>query len=142
MIVTIAETPEDIAQCLALRHAIFIVEQGVSEAEERDGQDDLCTHVLARADGQAVGTARVNWSLTGIAKIQRVCVAADFRDRGVGGTIMRFIIAHVRKTGRASVIRLGSQTHALDFYRKLGFSEFGEIYMDAGIPHRDMEMTL
>jgi len=49
-----------------------------------------------------------------------------------------------RRTERTghSRVRLGAQTHALDFYRKLGFAVFGDEYMDAGIPHFDMEMAL
>ena len=35
-----------------------------------------------------------------------------------------------------------SQTHALGFYERLGFTAFGPEYMDAGIPHRDMVMDL
>jgi ElaA protein len=37
---------------------------------------------------------------------------------------------------------LGSQIHALKFYEQLGFKAFGPIYLDAGIEHRDMEITL
>ncbi|MDC0087746.1 GNAT family N-acetyltransferase, partial [Amylibacter sp.] len=32
----------------------------------------------------------------------------------------------------------GSQTHALEFYKRLGFIEFGDEYLDAGILHKDM----
>ncbi|HHY02857.1 MAG TPA: GNAT family N-acetyltransferase, partial [Paracoccus sp.] len=38
--------------------------------------------------------------------------------------------------------RLGAQTHALRFYEKLGFTAYGPVYDDAGIPHRDMSLTL
>lgn len=38
--------------------------------------------------------------------------------------------------------RLGSQTHAIGFYEKLGFAAEGPEYDDAGIPHRDMTLRL
>ena len=142
MDIRIAEGKTGIAECLALRHAVFILEQGVSEAEERDGLDGTCTHVLASENGVPVGAARINWAIEDVAKIQRVCVGRPSRGRGVGAAVIRFIIAHVRNGGQCSAIRLGSQTHALEFYRKLGFSEIGDVYMDAGIPHRDMELRL
>jgi len=37
---------------------------------------------------------------------------------------------------------LGSQTHAIGFYERLGFTPFGPEYDDAGIPHRDMRRAL
>ena len=37
---------------------------------------------------------------------------------------------------------LGAQTHAIGFYEKLGFTAFGPEYLDAGIPHRDMDRPL
>ena len=46
------------ATCAELRRTVFIEEQGVSEAEEIDGLDDICTHVLATSDGTPVGAAR------------------------------------------------------------------------------------
>ena len=38
--------------------------------------------------------------------------------------------------------KLGAQTHALGFYEKLGFTAYGPVYDDAGIPHRDMTRDL
>ena len=55
---------------------------------------------------------------------------------------MRFAIDFARRDGRFSRVVLGAQIHALDFYEKLGFRAFGDDYLDAGIAHRDMELTL
>ena len=52
-------TPEDMPAVLDIRRAVFMVEQGVSEAEERDGQDDEALHYLALKDDVQIGTARV-----------------------------------------------------------------------------------
>ena len=38
--------------------------------------------------------------------------------------------------------KLGAQTHAIGFYEKLGFAPYGPEYDDAGIPHRDMVLSL
>ena len=136
-----AETEDDIAQCQRLRRIVFIEEQGVSEADEIDGLDGDCAHVLATIDGTPVGAARIRY-LGDTAKIQRVCVLKSHRNRGLGAQLMRFILAELAANPRVNAARLGSQTHALDFYRKLGFEAVGEEYMDAGIPHRDMEIDL
>lgn len=54
MSVSVAPTT-DIATCLALRRVVFIEEQSVPEVEEVDGLDGEALHILAVADGRAVG---------------------------------------------------------------------------------------
>ena len=68
----------DLAACHALRRAVFIEEQGVSEAEEMDDKDDQAIHLLAWQDSQAVGSARI-LLLGDTGKIGRVCVLAPAR---------------------------------------------------------------
>lgn len=143
--IAIATDPRDIGTCMALRRAVFIDEQGVAEHEEADGEDDACTHVLARLGSIPAGAARYRTLQDAgrhYAKIQRVCVPEGLRGHGVGAAVIEFIIQQVREEKRTRIIRLGAQTHALAFYRKLGFREYGEQYDDAGIPHRDMELKL
>ena len=142
MDVRVVDDAAGIAECLRLRAEVFINEQNVSEAEERDGLDDRCVHFLAVDDNGPIGAARLNMLHTDYAKIQRVCVIKSARGTGAGAQIIRAMIDTVRAEGLRDVIRLGAQTHALTFYEKLGFVAFGEEYLDAGIAHFDMEMTL
>lgn len=139
--VKIAEHGDELAACMALRWAVFVEEQNVTEDEENDGEDTQCTHVLATLNGIPVGTARFQHIETYV-KIQRVCVPKEQRGHGIGAEVINFIIDQVSNNGPSESIRLGAQTHALDFYRKLGFVEFGSEYLDAGIVHVDMELSL
>lgn len=142
MEIRVVTSPEEVAQCLAIRHRVFVGEQGVTEDEEQDGLDGDCVHILARIGETPVGAARINFASPDYAKIQRVAVLAEARGQGVGAAIIRRILAFLREDGRRGRVRLGSQTHALDFYAKLGFQPIGEEYLDARIPHRDMERRL
>ena len=135
-------SPADIAKCLLIRAEVFIDEQNVSEEEERDGLDDQCVHFLATEGSEVIGAARLNYLNNDYAKIQRVCVRKSSRGDGTGAGIIRAMIEQVRSDGQCSVVRLGAQTHAIPFYEKLGFIAFGEEYVDAGIPHFDMELKL
>ncbi|QFT58341.1 putative N-acetyltransferase YjcF [Sulfitobacter sp. THAF37] len=138
MTVTVAPT-EDLETCLNLRRIVFMDEQGVSEAEEIDGLDEDCLHLLAREGDLPVGTARVYFDQD-IAKIGRVCVLKSHRGTGLGAALIRAALA--ASEGRAVRAKLGAQTHALGFYRTLGFIPVGPVYDDAGIPHRDMVRAL
>lgn len=135
------EFVEDPAPCLDLRRRVFIEEQGVSEADEVDGLDGACRHLLARVSGKPVGAARLR-VLGDVAKIQRVCVLPDHRGTGLGAAMIRDLIAAARATPGVRQVRLGSQTHAIGFYERLGFTAEGPEYDDAGIPHRDMILPL
>ena len=134
MTVTIERT-EDLDACLGLRRTVFIEEQGVSEADEIDDLDAQALHLLAKQADRPVGTARVVFA-DGIAKIGRVCVLPEARGTGLGAALIRAALEASR--GKAQQARLGAQTHALGFYERLGFTAFGPVYDDAGIPHRDM----
>ena len=137
---TISQT-DDLATCHDLRRIVFMEEQGVSEADERDGRDGEALHVLATRDGEALGCARI--LLNGeVAKIGRVCVLKDARGTGLGAAIILRCLDVARAQPGVTTARLGAQTHALSFYEKLGFEAFGPVYDDAGIPHRDMERAL
>lgn len=131
------EETRDIPTCRALRRTVFIEEQGVSEAVEVDDLDSEAIHLLALKDGQAVGSARL-LVLGETGKIGRVCVLREGRGQGIGAALIRAAVARLRQVDGVKRAKLGAQTHALGFYGGLGFVPVGEVYLDAGIAHRDM----
>ncbi|MEO9863959.1 MAG: GNAT family N-acetyltransferase [Yoonia sp.] len=128
---------DDYAPCIALRRAVFIEEQGISEAEEMDDLDESAIHMLATVDGQPAGTARLLLQ-DDIGKIGRICVLSDYRGTGLGARIVEAAMDHLRTLPNIKRAKLGSQDHAIGFYEKLGFVGYGPFYDDAGIPHQDM----
>ena len=127
----------DIAACRALRRTVFIEEQGVSEADEVDDLDGQAVHILATLDGVPVGSARLlTYGDTG--KVGRVCVLVRARGTGLGAALMQAAVAEFRTMPGITTVKLGAQLHALAFYQRLGFAPYGEVFMDAGIAHRNM----
>ena len=124
-------------QASEIRRQVFIEEQAVPQEEEWDGRDDECLHFLARLDGQPGGTAR----LLPDGHIGRVAVLAAGRGRGIGLALMQAAIEAARERGHAHA-ELAAQTHALAFYRRLGFEAYGPEFLDAGIAHRNMRLDL
>lgn len=120
-----------------IRRVVFIEEQQVPLEEEWDGRDDTCRHFLALRGDTALGTAR----LLPDGHIGRVAVRREARGLGIGVALMQAAIASARRLGHAQV-ELAAQTHALAFYENLGFTAFGEVFMEAGIPHRNMRLLL
>lgn len=123
--------------CSHIRRVVFIQEQGVDESEELDALDPECTHFLIR-DGQIpCGTAR----LLPDGHIGRVAILETHRGLGLGARLMYHVIAYARSQ-QFTHCELSAQTHAMGFYEQMGFVAQGEIYLDAGIPHRDMTLDL
>lgn len=140
MSVEISRT-DDLETCLKLRFEVFVDEQGVPPEIERDAYDEIAIHLLARKDGEALGTARILPN-GDIGKIGRVCVVKSARGTGLGAALIKAALDEMRADGRFTKAALGSQVHAIPFYEKLGFAAYGEDFDDAGIPHRMMERKL
>lgn len=141
IIVVNVEDESGIQKCKEIRKEVFIEGQNVPENIEWDGKDNESDHYLLSCNNIPAGTVRIRY-LEDVAKIERVAILKSYRGMGLGKEIMLKIISNLKKNKNLSKIRLGSQTHAISFYKKLGFKLCGEEYMDAGIPHINMEMIL
>ena len=133
-----ADWDQEATRLMALRSAVFIAEQGVAAEEEYDGLDPGCVHVVAEtATGQTVGTGR----LLPDGRIGRMAVAAPWRGSGVGRALLEALLASARQRGMQTV-RLNAQIQALGFYERCGFQAEGQEFIEAGIMHRRMYLTL
>lgn len=130
-------SPEEYQICLDIRNEVFIKEQSVTIEEEVDSLEDACLHFLLYKDNTPVATARLFPVSDECCKIQRVAVLKKYRRKGYGKVIIINLIDYA-KTNHYKKIKLSAQTNALRFYEKLGFTAYGEVYMDANIPHRAM----
>ena len=128
-------------EAFSIRHEVFILEQGVPEDLELDEFDPSAFHALAYEGNQCIGTARLVKLGSSGAQIGRMAVLASFRGQGIGQQILAGLIALAKSQGISTLV-LHAQTTAIPFYEKLGFMAEGSIYDEAGIPHRNMMLTL
>lgn len=121
-----------------IRFAVFVGEQKVPPEIELDEMDETALHAVAfDAAGRPVGTGR----LLADGKIGRMAVVPEMRRRGVGAQILEALVGEARRRGLAGV-KLSAQVAAVGFYRAHGFVAEGEVYEEAGIPHRIMRRSL
>ena len=126
------------AQASPIRFTVFVEEQRVPVEIEWDDQDEKSIHALAYdKQGTAIATGR----LLPDGHIGRMAVLKEWRGKGVGAAILRRLIGVARERGDQE-IELFAQTHAIEFYRRHGFVEQGEIFEEAGIPHQAMRKRL
>jgi predicted GNAT family N-acyltransferase len=128
---------------LALRHAVFVSEQGVPVELEVDEHDDTALHLVALDGDRIVGTCRVVMgpSPTPVAKFGRLVVARDARGTGIGSALLAEAERRAR-AGSAEQMVLTAQTAAMGLYERAGYTARGAVFLDAGIEHRTMEKPL
>lgn len=142
--------PGDRAAAYAVRHDVFVLEQGVPVDLELDELDEDADHVVAYAGELAVGAGRLVVEPAGFAgtdpalgpvgHLGRLAVRPAARGTGLGVALVRAIEARAVQRGLRVVV-LGAQTHAIGFYERLGYTAYGEVFDDAGLPHRWMCRT-
>jgi predicted GNAT family N-acyltransferase len=136
--IRLASWIEDNKALRLLREAVFIKEQSVPVELEWDGEDGAALHLLATDDNDhPLGTAR----MLADGHIGRVAVLREWRNRGVGQALMLRMLQEAQARAYPEVF-LDAQIDALGFYQRLGFQAEGEVFMDAGIPHRHMRLSL
>ncbi|KJG02709.1 GNAT family N-acetyltransferase [Photobacterium angustum] len=120
-----------------VREQVFIKEQQIDPEIEFDGLDTQAVHVLVVDSEQPLGTGRI----LADGHIGRIAIMKAARGKGLGVKVVQALVEYAKQQGYPRV-DLGAQTHAVDFYRKLGFTPYGEEFMEANIPHQAMEQML
>jgi len=138
MKVTAVTDADGLAAALGVRFEVFVEEQGVSADSEADHLDDdpRTLHCLAVTDdddffGGSVAPGYVPGIASGpppgtVLATGRLLAphteAAALARYGEGGTVR---------------VELSAQDQAMPFYERLGYTAYGEAYLDEGISHHD-----
>lgn len=135
---------DDVYDLLALRSAIFVVEQ-TCVFLDADGADRAAWHLLGRADdGGAGGTGgRLVAYLRCIdpgmkyaePSIGRVVVAHGARLEGLGRALMEEGLLRTAAAWPGADVVINAQLRLAPFYRSLGFVVEGSPYDEDGIEH-------
>ncbi|MCW8899242.1 MAG: GNAT family N-acetyltransferase [Gammaproteobacteria bacterium] len=117
-----------------IRTSVFIKEQHVPVELEWDEFDNDSAHILAYYDNKPVGTAR----LLKDGHIGRMSVLKEYGNRKIGENMLKYMLAMAQECS-IMTIKLSAQEHAVGFYKKYGFTVTSDRYLDAEIPHYNMQ---
>ena len=108
--------------------------------QDVDNKDQKALHIMGMKNGQVVAYTRVfkPGDYFDNVSIGRVVVRQDQRKYGLGKQIMLATMAAIDQRFPNKPIEISAQSYLLKFYTDLGFSAFGEEYLEDGIPHRRM----
>lgn len=119
---------------------MFVDEQGVDPAADRDGRDGEALHLVALRGNDLVGTCRVIVE-EGVGRLGRMAVEPDLRGGGIGAEILAEAERACEAAG-AERMRLHAQISARALYERAGYETAGEVFLEEGIEHVTMEKPL
>lgn len=125
-----------------LRSEVFFLEQKITEEEfDAADRDPSTIHLWSSDDNGMVGYLRIvhspdsAGSHEGIAdSLGRMVVRADSRGQGIAEALM----ARALEITAGAPLYLHAQDYVTGLYEKFGFEPRGELFDEAGIPHRLM----
>jgi YbgC/YbaW family acyl-CoA thioester hydrolase len=134
-----AQLQED---AMRVRIEVFVEEQQIPLAMERDPADETSLHLVAyNRLGQAVATGRLLPAQAGTARIGRMAVKRVLRRAQLGSQVLTALVEAARVRGDQQVL-VHAQRVAEGFYAGSGFVPQGEGFEEVGLPHIEMVRSL
>ncbi len=134
----------DISWHFAIRHQVFVEEQGVmvfTDVDDRDS-DPVTIHVVAAHGQRAAGTVRLYAvDENGLWKGDRLAVLPAHRSSIVGAQLVRYAVATAATAG-GTVMDAHVQVQNTRFFERLGWSRSGDVTPYHGLPHQPMSIDL
>ena len=114
---------------------------GMNRGTEKDKYDSSAFHLVAVCNHRVIGSARLRELSEELGSIAYVSVLPEFRNQGIGTKLIEKLIEKAKEKNLKR-LRLMTRLTALDFYKRLGFLETGELVNFLDIPHMFMVFNM
>lgn len=131
-------TTRQLYEIVRSRTEIFLLEQRII-CQDFDGVDYEALHCFFEEEGRVVAYLRA-YKAEGAVKIGRVLSLTH--GAGLGRRLMEEALPIIREKFSCHRIIVHAQKQAAGFYEKLGFSVTSLEYLEEGIPHISMELSI
>jgi ElaA protein len=136
-------TTKELYAILRLRSEVFVVEQNCVFLD-MDNKDLDCHHLMGWEGDQLLGYSRI--LRKGISyeesSIGRIVTSPAARGRGIGRDLLIQSISTLYSLYGKGDIRIGAQYYLKGFYGSFGFVQKGDIYLEDGIEHIEMLLSI
>ncbi len=141
--IIIPVTEDELELYYKLRFEILRKPWGQPENSVRDEWEENSFHVLMLDEnGKAIATGRLQYNSESEGQIRSMAVAEEFRSKGLGSEILKFLEKHAIEKGIHNII-LDARDNAVNFYLKNGYVVDGDSYVLFGtIPHFRMSKKI
>lgn len=111
------KTTDQLKDAYAVRKAVFVKEQQIDLKIEIDEHETSSEHFVVYNNNQPIGAGRLR-IFPDYAKVERICILKEARQRGVGTFLMNFIEQFAIQN-EINKLSLSAQTEATPFYENL-----------------------
>lgn len=124
------------------RYEVFGCEQKIFEVNDFDDLDKVSYHVFLYDSKKIIAYLRIipkeysHYENTGIG---RVLVLKKYRGNNIAKKMIETAINFITEVLKENSISLSAQEYISSLYKKCGFIPVSDVYMEAGIPHIEME---
>lgn len=129
----------ELYEILKLRQSVFVVEQNCPY-NDIDEYDPISIHLMLIDNDELIAYARVLEKNTRYDEVSigRFLVKKGYRKEGYGDKIFTRAIDYIKDDMHEDTIRIQAQTYMKEYYKKKGFKEISDVYLEDDIEHVDM----
>lgn len=132
-------TTAELYELLKARAEIFVVEQNCIY-QDLDDRDYDSLHVFYEESGKVLAYLRAFPKEEGVVQMGRVLTIEH--GIGLGGKLLRAGMDSIKEKFQPQKIYIEAQSYATGYYEREGFTICSEEFLEDGIPHVQMEVTL
>ncbi len=134
-------TLDELYEIMRARQEVFVVEQDCVYLDA-DGKDKNAYHVFIEENGKILAALRVLDRGVSYADVSIGRVITTRRGSGLGEKIILAGIKTAKEKFGADKIRISAQVQASGFYKKYGFKQVSDIYLEDNIDHFEMVLEV
>ena len=132
-------TAMDMMHVLDIRNKVFVIGQNCPyDIEVVPSEEKEAKHFLIYKKDTPVGTIRYRQTGDREFKLERFAVLEEYRNKGYGKEAFLYLVNKLEEDYNPCTIWFNAQYQLLDYYKKLGFTEVGDTFIEANIKHIKM----
>ena len=125
---------------------VYIIDTAVEEEEEQkeyDENDNVAKHIVIYDEKNAIATCRVYWDdEVNCYHVGRIAVLKPHRGKGLGIKVVTEAEKLVKEMGGKEIF-ISGQLQVAEFYKnKLGYTQYGDVYLEENHPHVALKKTI
>ncbi len=136
--IKIVESLEELMQVVAVRAIVYMHGQDCPYDEEFDRNDFTSTQIIGYVDGEPALCGRIRY-FGDFAKLERLAVREEYRGKGHGHELLRFMLEVCRRKGFRRIL-LHAQRRLEPFYREYGFVPTGKRFSFSKYEYVEMSL--
>ena len=136
-----ALSAEELYEILKIRVAVFCIEQNCLY-QDLDYKDKSAYHIYIKESGKIKAYLRVLDKGISFDEVSIGRVLTTERGAGFGNKILEEGIKVAKEKMNTDTIKIEAQSYAKGYYEKFGFTQVSEEFLEDGIPHIQMMLSV